>query len=721
MSLQLILCCGMHRSGTSLTASLLQGLGIDLPGDLIAADRANQSGYFENRSVVDRQERLLQQLGYWWPTERASHGIPDSLRQSPLYREYVDWLSSYLRRLCYGRRRPLAIKDPRTSLLLPAWREAAGRLDLPIRVVICLRHPRDVCWSLVWRDGPLVGMDWSRAQRLWLLHHRELLRHLGDLPAFVARYEAWLSPAEAHDQLQALAAFLGLETEAGQHRIALTRVRPELNHAAAEQLPAVNPGLKALHAGMVSPVGSPWRWKLQAELAAAALESERRLRAIWMGVQLLTLRTPWGERRIAEAIDRSLLMAQLGSPSLKSFRRRFTSSPDLRLHPLLSPAHLNRERMRRGLPPLRSADDLFRHLLDPDLLPLNPHPWFDCRTYQRSTGTLGKRGEHPLLRYLRRAARQRFNPYPDPQWLCELGAADPSEGLEAPPALVHHLHASLLLSERLPAGIAHSGAQGGGRSGAVNGPELAGALALWPEDDPALPLRWLASCPGVVRMGCIANRPATGRHCWWRLGHWEGPLLAGLAGADRSQGRALMDVEAFCAALQRVGDGEGGALLLALDQMLVDSLLERRASLPVGAAVLNLAWPRPGCQAAWLRLLTSAALVLECRPAVRAYLRGVGIQAQWPVLHGENATALRLDRESTAAGAALGRGTIPSLQGLPTDFGVSADAPARWLDNQARTHGHWIVSNGDPAPEDVRTHALLAWRARMGEPTTMIC
>jgi hypothetical protein len=721
MSLQLVLCAGMHRSGTSLTASLLQGLGIDLPGDLIAADRANQSGYFENRSVVDRQERLLQQLGYWWPTERASHGMPDSVRHRPLYREFVDWLSVYLQRLCHGRRTPLAIKDPRTSLLLPAWREAAARLDLPIRVVICLRHPRDVCWSLVWRDGPLVGMDWSRAQRLWLQHHRALLRYLGELPAFVARYEAWLRPGEAHDQLQALATFLGVETDAEQRSIVLTRVRSELNHAAAAPLPSVSSGLQALHAGLVSPVGLAWQWRLEAELATAVLEGELRLRALWMGVQLLALRTPLGAGRLAAVIDRPLLKAQLGTTSLKVFRRRFPSNPDLRLHPLLSPAHLNREREHRGLPPLRRADDLFRHLLDPDLSPLNPHPWFDCRAYQRTTGTLTMRGTHPLLRYLRRAASQCSNPYPDPQWLCELGAAAPSDGLAAPPALVHYLHPTLRLREQSHAGVARSWGQSWRRtgSGLVTGPELDGALAHWPEDDPALPLRWLASCPGVARMGCIAHRPATGRHCWWRLDHWEGPLLAGLAGADRSQGQVLTDAEVFCEALRRVGEGGGGALLLALDQTLVDHLLERHAALPTGAAVLNLAWPRPGCQVAWLRLLSSADLVLECRPAVRAYLRGVGIPAQWLALQGEKATPPGLDRGRTPAGTEVEKGASLSLQDRPLNLGASGDAAPDWLENQPHTLGHWIMRNGHPAPEDVRVHALLAWWERMGEPSTM--
>ena len=56
---EIVLCVGMHRSGTSLTASLLEGLGMCLPGELIPGDAANLTGYFENRSIVDAQEKLL--------------------------------------------------------------------------------------------------------------------------------------------------------------------------------------------------------------------------------------------------------------------------------------------------------------------------------------------------------------------------------------------------------------------------------------------------------------------------------------------------------------------------------------------------------------------------------------------------------------------------------------------------------------------------------------
>ena len=57
------------------------------------ADSVNLSGYFENRSIVDAQEQLLQDLGYWWPTDHASFGMPVSVVSWKVYRDYVDWLA----------------------------------------------------------------------------------------------------------------------------------------------------------------------------------------------------------------------------------------------------------------------------------------------------------------------------------------------------------------------------------------------------------------------------------------------------------------------------------------------------------------------------------------------------------------------------------------------------------------------------------------------------
>lgn len=68
----LILVVGMHRSGTSLLASILQAIGVSLPGPLIEADVHNPYGYFEHRKIVEFQEKLLIDLGRWWPPAKMA-------------------------------------------------------------------------------------------------------------------------------------------------------------------------------------------------------------------------------------------------------------------------------------------------------------------------------------------------------------------------------------------------------------------------------------------------------------------------------------------------------------------------------------------------------------------------------------------------------------------------------------------------------------------------
>lgn len=731
MNPQLVLCTGMHRSGTSLTASLLQGLGVELPGDLIAADASNPTGYFENRTVVDHQERLLQDLGYWWPTERASHGLPVSLQRSSVYRAHVEWLTSYLETLCSHREATLAIKDPRSSLLLPAWRESCRRLGLHLRVVICLRDPRDVCWSLVWRDGPIVGMDWSRAQRLWLGHYRAMLRHLGDLPACVARYEAWLHPHEAQRQLSRLSAFLGLQPGAEQFRASLARIRPEFNHGGQSQLPAVDPGLRALHVLLAFATPPARVGFAQASLATLTLNTRHVARKAWTNLQLLGLRTPWVRWRLGAALDPACLESQLGSPSLRLFRRRFTSHPDLRPHPLISPAYLNRERERLGLPRLRHADDLFRHLLDPDLLPLDPHPWFACRQYQRRCGTLGAGGAHPILGYLNRAADRRINPYPHPQWLSSLGCAAPCDRLQPMPEPVQALYPPLFRSAEsaAPSWVTSPSWEGDRRP--LGWREIGERFFDWPEDDVNLPLRWLLHCPDVKPWGGDSADEgalaAKGLGCWWLQCDWVAPLLSRLVGAEQQRSRALPDPQTLLSDLRSRGPDQP-PLLLALSEPVLDQLLERGASLPAGTALLNLAWPRPHHQAGWLRLLAGASLILDCRPTLRAYLRGFGLQAVWPAVPVQDSSSGRPPGNSRllmlAAGSSEARqlrtGALARLRDsgygepilLDSRLQALADAPAaaaEWLERLAGSQACWMWLDAPPAPDDARALALLAW------------
>ncbi|HUU33183.1 MAG TPA: hypothetical protein VMW48_03915, partial [Vicinamibacterales bacterium] len=54
---------GMHRSGTSLAASLLADAGLDVGTRLLGANASNPRGHFEDEDFVELQQAVLRELG----------------------------------------------------------------------------------------------------------------------------------------------------------------------------------------------------------------------------------------------------------------------------------------------------------------------------------------------------------------------------------------------------------------------------------------------------------------------------------------------------------------------------------------------------------------------------------------------------------------------------------------------------------------------------------
>ena len=176
----LLLVLGMHRSGTSLLAGVLERLGVALPGDVIAGDQHNPSGYFEWADVVALQERLLIDLDRWWPSAAGVEPLPADWLSAPATTAFRAALRGHLERSMAQQSDLWAIKDPRSSLLLPIWIDLARELGLPLRLVLAVRDPAEVVQSLLRRDAAVTGMNLGRAQRLWWLHNLSVLHALDD-------------------------------------------------------------------------------------------------------------------------------------------------------------------------------------------------------------------------------------------------------------------------------------------------------------------------------------------------------------------------------------------------------------------------------------------------------------------------------------------------------------------------------------------------------------
>ena len=730
---ELILCVGMHRSGTSLTTSLLESLGVCLPGELIEADAANPSGYYENQSIVSAQEQLLKDLGYWWPTERASRGMPESVVKKQVYKDYVKWLTGDLEKLLNGSQNQIAIKDPRTSLLIPAWKQAAHKLGLSLRIVICIREPRDVCWSLVCRDGDSVGMTWSRAQRLWMEHYKSLLRDLKDEKAIVIRYESWLNPHIARKQLNSLANFIGVACTHEQQNIVLNRIRPDFNHGGLDNVPKTHKSLRRLHNKLIKSGILPADLAGQASRCALALEINRLARAFRERVHVGWIQTGWTNQSLKAALDRKIIKEQIGSVSIREYIRRFPEESDLRPHPLISPAHLNQERTRRGLPPIRSAGELFRHLLYPDLLPLDTHPWFNCREYEIQTGQLGKNQAHPILNYLRnktekKTSKNAESTFKEP-WLIRLGAHLDRENEENLPEVIKRIHPGLVLADPM----AKLGNPSEGRKQLIANErylkDIRELFEQWTDSNPDGPINWLDKQPNVGELGLTAIKPAKGYQLWWISGHWEAILLGEIAGIDIDQALEFNNPQELFAELSSMTSEKSiinKAIIVALTQPLLELFLSEKLNVPENLAFLNLVWPRPTQQSAWLHLLAQGTMVVECRKTVRAFLQGLGFESLWPsnVINyqespNQDAPTLLLALESGEAEAQLAS-AAQELNAdrynaiLRLDAELQQQDPLKWLEKQFNSHGRWLWLNPLSPASNPKGHAVVAWAIQRG-------
>ena len=163
---------------------------------------------------------------------------------------------------------------------------------------VCIREPRDVCWSLVWRDGPSVGMNWSRAQRLWMRHYRDLLKNLKNVPALVVSYENWFNPHTCNTQVESLANFVGKSCTKKQQESALALVQPEFNHGGVNRLPKVDRAVRRAHSRLLKPGMIAEGEARQLGRDSAALEINQLLQALRERIHLLWIQTPWGRNRL---------------------------------------------------------------------------------------------------------------------------------------------------------------------------------------------------------------------------------------------------------------------------------------------------------------------------------------------------------------------------------------------------------------------------------------
>jgi len=154
---------GMHRSGTSLTASLVASAGIDLGPELLGANESNPLGHFEDLGFQDFHRRALtargiSDEGY---TATARGDVPAALE--PLADELL--AARMRRRTAWG------WKEPRTTLFLDFWQERVPET----RHLFIFRRPWEVADSLFRRGDETFLVNPTFAFDVWTHYNRLIL------------------------------------------------------------------------------------------------------------------------------------------------------------------------------------------------------------------------------------------------------------------------------------------------------------------------------------------------------------------------------------------------------------------------------------------------------------------------------------------------------------------------------------------------------------------
>lgn len=229
----------MHASATSLAATLINGLGVNLGERLLAADAHNPAGYGEDLDFVELQSRMmlaatpLDDGGHpdWGWTE---HATLDPQAFEP-WRESAAALVAA--RAAEGR--PWGWKNPRTAVSLGFWDSI---LD-DARYLFIYRYPWEVADSLQRLGAEVFLRNPRYAYAIWELYNRQILEFLdraGDRCLLVSA-NGLLADPERLDSL--LRSRLHLAVPDGYVR---SRIRAELFHSEGKGEDPLVPLLEAV-------------------------------------------------------------------------------------------------------------------------------------------------------------------------------------------------------------------------------------------------------------------------------------------------------------------------------------------------------------------------------------------------------------------------------------------------------------------------------------------
>ena len=170
-----LIVAGFHRSGTSLTAQLLNRSGVFLGYRMLGQHRSNPQGHFEDKKILYLHERVLADNGMTWQVD----GPPLPVVGETHRRQMAEIIE--VRR---DKWEVWGFKDPRVCLFMDVWKDLLPES----RVLLVYRNFAESAYSLHRRSagGISEGTGGEQVHRrfwqvpdlalkMWLTHNRALL------------------------------------------------------------------------------------------------------------------------------------------------------------------------------------------------------------------------------------------------------------------------------------------------------------------------------------------------------------------------------------------------------------------------------------------------------------------------------------------------------------------------------------------------------------------
>jgi len=189
---------GMHRSGTSMVARLLNLCGLYLGPEerIMPPDAGNPAGYWQSLDMDQLTEDVLAHHSGDW--DFLLPPMPPGWEREPAMAPFRQRAQQLILTMSQRERfaglpvagtarvatpRPWGWKDPRCSLVLPFWKSVLPGL----KVVVCLRNPVETARSLENHTG---GTD-SFSYNLWLRYYQRILSDTQPDERLITHYDMY--------------------------------------------------------------------------------------------------------------------------------------------------------------------------------------------------------------------------------------------------------------------------------------------------------------------------------------------------------------------------------------------------------------------------------------------------------------------------------------------------------------------------------------------------